>query len=174
MGTYRSLDRDSASVDNDHHLAAISSFARNLPHATLSQDVGSEFVQKAELLVPVLHSFLSGSRDDEVLCQLREQLPTVRDALRQIVGELDHTYMQGVPRDSGINSMEWLLVGIHIEGMLFALFPERWEAMNLGAGEWGDSEILRNNVFWTHEGLQRADVLCDAWRRALTHGYGDA
>jgi hypothetical protein len=109
-----------------------------------------------------------------VLCQLREHLPTVRDALRQIVGELDHTYMQGVPRDSGINSMEWLLVGIHIEGMLFALFPERWEAMNLGAGEWGDSEILRNNVFWTHEGLQRADVLCDAWRRALTHGYGDA
>jgi hypothetical protein len=156
MVTHRALDRDSVSVDDDHHLAAITSFARNLPHATLSQDVGSDFVREAAFLVPVLHSFLNGNREDDVLCQLREHLPKVRDALR------------GVPRENGINSMEWLLVGIHIEGMLFALFPERWEAMNLGAGEWGDSEILRNNVFWTHEGLGRADVLCDAWRRALS------
>jgi hypothetical protein len=174
MVTHRALDRDSVSVDDDHHLAAITSFARNLPHATLSQDVGSDFVREAAFLVPVLHSFLNGNREDDVLCQLREHVPKVRDALRQIVGDLDDAYMRGVPRENGINSMEWLLVGIHIEGMLFALFPERWEAMNLGAGEWGDSEILRNNVFWTHEGLGRADVLCGAWRRALTHRYGGA
>ena len=171
MVTHRALDRNSASIDNDQHRAAIRSFARNLSHATFSQDVGSDFVREAELLVPVLHSFLNGSREDEVICQLREHLPKVRDALRQIVGDLDEAYMRGVARENGIDSMEWLLVGVHIEGLLFALFPERWEAMNLGAGEWGNSEILRNNVFWTHEGLGRADVLSDAWRRALTHRY---
>jgi len=62
-------------------------------------------------------------------------------------------------------------VGIHIEWMLFARFPERWKVMNLVTGEWG-AEILRNNVFWTHEGFGRADVLCGAWRQAPTHLYG--
>jgi hypothetical protein len=174
MVTQRALDRDSASVDNEHHLAAITSFARSLSHATLSRDVGSEFQRGAEKLVPVLRDFLNGGREDEALNQLREDLPKVRDALRQMVGDLDDAYMRGLPRDNGIDSMEWLLVGIHIEGVLFALFPERWESMNLGTGEWGDSEILRNNVLWTHEGLQRADVLCGAWRKALSYRYGAA
>jgi hypothetical protein len=70
--------------------------------------------------------------------------------------------------------MNWLLVGIHMEGILFALLPERWEAMHLGAGDWGERAVLRNNIYWTHEGLQRADVLCDAWREALMFRYGGA
>lgn len=172
MVTHRALDRDSTSVDSDHHLAAISSFARNFSHATLSRDVGSEFQRGAEALVPVLGEFLNGSREDEALRQLREHLPTVRDALRQIVGDLDEAYRRGVPREKGIDSMEWLLVGIHIEGVLFALIPERWEAMRLGAGDWGERAVLRNNIYWTHEGLRRADVLCGAWREALGRVYG--
>lgn len=173
MGAHRSLDRDSVSNDNDHHLAAIASFARSPSPAILSQDAGTEFLQAAETLVPILNAFLNGSRADEVVSELRIHLPKVRDSLRQMVGDLDHAHTRGLPRDSGIDSMEWLLVGIHIEAMVFALFPERWNAMNLGEGCWGDHEVLRNNVYWTHQGLQRADILCAAWRDALGRVYGN-
>jgi hypothetical protein len=174
MAINRALDRDSATVDSDHHLAAISSFARNRSHAPLPLDIGTEFQRGAETLVPVLRDFLNGSREQEALIQIREHLPAVRDALRQIVGDLEDAHVRGLPRDKGIDSMNWLLVGIHMEGILFALLPERWEAMHLGAGDWGERAVLRNNIYWTHEGLQRADVLCDAWREALMFRYGGA
>lgn len=134
MDTHRALDRDSVSVDNQQHLAAIASFARNLSQATLTRDVGSEFLLGAERVVPILRQYLDGEREFEALSQLREELPKVRDALRQIVGDLDRSYARRAPQDKAIDRKEWLLVGIHMEGALLALFPERWNAMQVGPG----------------------------------------
>jgi hypothetical protein len=68
--------------------------------------------------------------------------------------------------------MDWLVVGVHIEGVIFALFPERWNAMNAGPGVWDDPAVLSNNVHWALEGLQRAGILYDTWRDALSTVHG--
>jgi len=164
MVMHRSLDRDSVTFDNNHHLAAMTSFARIGASAAPPRDVGAELLKEAEVLVPILQSFLNGSREEGVVSQLREHLPHARDAVRQILGELDHAYIHGLKRDESVDHTEWFVIGVHMEAVLFALFPERWDSAKLGVGEWGDSDVLRNNVYWSLDGLQRAITLCDVWK----------
>lgn len=168
MVTHRILDKDSVSVDNQHHLAAISSFGRKAILLQMSRDVGTEFLYQSEVVVPILSNYLSGNQDEEGISLLREHLPKVRDALRVMLGDLGEAHKRGVGEALGEMFLEWLVVGTHIEATLFALFPERWSAMNLGVGSWGDADVLGNNVYWTREGLQGAESLCKLWREVLS------
>lgn len=160
----RSLNRHSVNTDNQLHLAAVSSFAGSDRIAPHQPQAPEEFLSRAQALLPTLDRFLTGDSGVEVMSLMREQTPPLRDAVREILRDIDTARQNQLSTCDTREFLAWLECAVHVEALVFALFPERWERLNIGFGDWGVSEVFRSNAYWVREGLREADKLYLLWR----------